>query len=30
VIFLAVIGPLFIRGLHPENGPFCTSILSFD
>jgi hypothetical protein len=30
VVFLSVIGPLLIRRLYPENGPFCMSILSFD
>jgi len=30
VVFLSVIGPLLIRRLSPENGPFCISILSFD
>lgn len=30
VVFLAVIGPILIRGLNPENGPFCISIFLFD
>jgi hypothetical protein len=29
-VFLSLIGPILIRRLYPENGPFCISILSFN